>query len=37
VYNIPLSPSDVKDIVKELFELKKEKEEWEGEWGCDSM
>lgn len=28
-YNIPLSPSDVEDIVKDLFELKKEKEEWE--------
>lgn len=29
VYNIPVSPSDVKDIVRDLLELKKEKEEWE--------
>lgn len=29
VYNIPVSPSDVKDIIEELFELKKEREEWE--------
>lgn len=27
-YDIPLSPSDVEDIVRELVELKKEKEEW---------
>lgn len=28
-YNIPLSPSDVEDTVRDLFTLKKEKEEWE--------
>ena len=29
VYNIPVSPSDVKDIVEELLQTKTEKEEWE--------
>lgn len=28
VYDIPMSPSDIRDIVKELVSLKKEKEEW---------
>lgn len=26
-YDIPVSPSDIKDIIEELVELKKEKEE----------
>lgn len=29
VYNIPVSPSDVKDVVEELLQTKIEKEEWE--------
>lgn len=29
VYNIPVSPSDIKDIVEELLKTKTEKEEWE--------
>ncbi len=29
VYNIPISPSDVKDVVEELLKTKTEKEEWE--------
>ena len=28
VYDIPLSPSDIRDMVEELVLLKKEKEEW---------
>ena len=28
VYNIPVSPSDVRDIVEDLLLTKKEKEEW---------
>ena len=31
VYDIPLSPSDVRDIVEDLVLTKKEKEEWMGE------
>lgn len=37
VYNIPVSPSDVRDIVEELFELKREKEKWEGKERCENM
>jgi hypothetical protein len=29
VYNIPVSPSDVKDVVENLLKTKAEKEEWE--------
>lgn len=29
VYNIPVSPSDVKDVVEDLLKTKTEKEEWE--------
>ena len=29
VYNIPVSPSDVRDVVEELLQTKIEKEEWE--------
>lgn len=28
VYNIPVSPSDIQDIVKELIKTKKNKEEY---------
>lgn len=29
VYNLPVSPSDVKDVVENLLKTKAEKEEWE--------
>ena len=29
VYNIPVSPSDIRNIVEDLLVTKKQKEEWE--------
>jgi hypothetical protein len=29
VYNIPVSPYDIRDIVEDLLNTKKEKENWE--------
>lgn len=31
VYNIPISPSDIKDIVEDLLKTKEEADQWKGE------